>query len=523
VTDEDFIGPVQFILTLPFPHRFDSRELAASGPAVSAGWEHWFCRVPYEETPLLFDYSYFFVPHVRRLLFPELLGWEGKEQSAPKLSAGMSVAQVRSEFGAVDRDRYVETALRLTFTSPRPWLKAPLTLGQGSEAIGFTVAWVDALLLPQHAGVLMIKVLISQPVTVDQLAYFARRIKKRAFRRRYTVDVEPFRYPDNESVDWQTILDDLLGGIRSEDDRWGGAEVVETLGTHFRYVGVAGTHVERSEPPRPFASDLERVLFGVATGHSARNEVDSFSGDALVELRRSRMLNMWDNKRIVAYDHSLGVAVLRGNAILDRNLHTTLEMCEWAFVLMQALLLGQQMRLHLLAADIQKTPTSLDTAIEHLEDVERNAVVFRRIHWVEQVTANDMGERLFDLMRVDMRIREMSRFLDDELGAVRARVMGESQRAEKRASERTTRLIELLTFVGVPLGLLVTAFDQFIPAYVVAKLGTNPPVMTILAVSAAFLLIAYMVVRFIGRWGRNRTDLSSGAVLRRMSVHRRRR
>lgn len=497
---------LRMTLCLPFVHRFGARDLQALPLGKDSPWRHWLSRIKQSDVAKVCDYSYFFVPEARRLLFPEWEGWEGRDADFPVAPADATLHEFREYLATLETAftprSYEETAARLTWSRQTDWMSSVLTAsGSGiSKGVLFTVDWVDALLLPEHIGVLMMSVRVMSPLALPEAAAFLRVMKKRVYRRRLTVDVADIAAPSGAKMGWTSIVDEILEELREMDPRWGGPAIAETFGTNFSFITVAGVARDSSiRPLRPFTDVLEQACFSIATGHGGGGEVDRFSPAGMEELRRVQAFNSWENWRVLSYDDSLSIAMLSGRDELDRNVTTIWDLVEWAYCLMHGLLLAQRVRLHLLAAQVQATPTVLDAAVTHVEDTERAFVKFRRILWFHQVTTAPVGARIYNLLRHRMELDSLSDFLKEELAIVKGRIDAEWLQEEKKSSLRMARMLEFLTILGVPLALYVALTQPPLDLHKTSVLGGAGWLATLVLPG---LVVVSAVAYFVARGGR---------------------
>jgi hypothetical protein len=496
------ITSLQMTLCLPFVHRFGTTNLKTLPLGKDTAWRHWLTRVAKADVAKVCDYSYFFVPEVRRLLFPEWEGWEGRDSDFPVAPENATLNDFREYLATFESEfakhAYQETAARVTWSRPSAWLRSKL-LAYGSDVPNgapFTIDWADVLLLPEHVGVLIMTARTTAPLSLPDAAAFLRIMKKRVYRRRLTVDLADIETPDGDRIAWTNIVDEILEDLREPDPRWGGPAIAETFGTNFSFIAVGGVPSDtRARPAHPFTDVLEQACFSIATGHGRDTEVDRFSEAGMAGLRQNQAFNSWGNWRVLSYDDSLAITMLAGRDDLDRNLATITELVERAYCLMHGLLLAQRVRLHLLAAQVQATPTVLDTAVTHVEDTERAFVRFRRILWFHQVTTAPVGVKIYNLLRQQMELDSLSDFLKEELAIVKARIDAEWLQEEKRSSVRMARMLEFLTILGVPIALYLALTQPALNLHKTTLLGGTgwvsalilPGLVTIFA--AAYFLV----------------------------------
>ena len=221
------ISSLQITLCLPFVHRFGTTDLKTLPLDRNTSWRHWLTRVAEADVAKVCDYSYFFVPEVRRLLFPEWEGWEGRDSDFPVAPEDATLDNFRTYLETFEngfsKHAYQETAARVTWSRPSAWLRSKLVAYGNDVPNGapFTIDWADALLMPEHVGVLVMIARTTAPLTLSDAASFLRIMKKRVYRRRLTVDLADIETPDGNRIAWTNIV---------ERDTWGSARARPPLG-----------------------------------------------------------------------------------------------------------------------------------------------------------------------------------------------------------------------------------------------------------------------------------------------------
>lgn len=168
------------LLTYPFEHAIEGADRAARLKKLAGRWQHAWSRFEPEGVERLVDDTYFFLPHIRELLFPEttLLSDSTKSEQlstalkiarrspselVPKLPA-MSMLRLTYNPGKLEALH----PLQLEFTSPDA---PPDSLPKFAE--GVRISWVDVHLFPQGIGLLTLRVELNrETITVASLADF---------------------------------------------------------------------------------------------------------------------------------------------------------------------------------------------------------------------------------------------------------------------------------------------------------------------------------------------------------------
>lgn len=491
-------NPIRAIFSLPFLHRFGQVDLGhmVSGSYSTdgmGGWEPWLQRLSASERTSAQDYSYFFVPTVRRVLFPEMYAaLQGSADDIPPargLTPGRPGARLPIDQGSA--------AARLTWRREDVPLDQNLLLTSSrlDSDVAFRIEWMDALLLPQHLGVLILKLVVSQELTIERTAEFFRHAKKRAFRRRLTVQVPEVHVAGRPPTDLTQMTNPPIGYLVSDEAHSEGEELGGIFGANFSYmVQTVGRHSPGTTPPEPYNDELEYAAFAAATGHPGELPRDRYSERGMAHLRATAMLPSWENWRVLVYGDAVAIAMSCDSDQADsEHIDVIWDNIEWAYSLMQGLLLAQQVRLHILVAEVQSTPTALRNAINHLEATELDLVKFRKILWHQSVTTTPIGAPLYRLMHDEMGLDRMNASLREEIAIVKSRVETDRQRLENSLTTRTTTLITALTILGVPLGIYVTMSQQLLQRWTSNVLGGSATAALVVLIALAAGLSGYVI------------------------------
>lgn len=465
---------LECFLHLPFLHRLSRAELARADVDASAGWCHWFERLAAESSgeqlARVVDHSYFFLPHVRRLLFPEFDGM--KDQSGSELQRAVeqqhsNASQVRASFLDADSDgRLQNCTARLTWSPTESILNKELVLqSSANSAVHFRIDWIDALLFPQHIGVLLLKITTSDPLDTGDAASFLRALRKSRNRRRLTVGVPDVLDSETQQKhSWGDLVDSAIRPLESHDHD--AVQLVrETFGTTFKSLVV--TSVEGSTPEASIEEtrdDLEVTAFSLGTGHAPTTAVDMYTSEGMSALRRDSMLASWENWRVLGYDEGVTVALMTGcddadGRALSDAAHNVHEIAEWSYVLAHILCTVQFVRLHLLFRDLASISPSLRDALNAIEAFEGQFVRYRQVLWHTEATSAPAGGAVYALCRSVYRLDQLNESLQSDIDVMRSHLALRRERIELKNAARTTTVLEFLTFVGVPVGIILTVLQ----------------------------------------------------------------
>jgi hypothetical protein len=173
------------ILVYPFRHALRGRRRSKQLKRLRHRWRPWFSRMDHNGLERTLDDTYFFLPYVRKLLFPEtaLLA----EGDAPRqVTQALQLANRTTDDLAADLDAVAglsDGVLRLTYNPEHLNALHPLHLEfvrhhvTGGSVAAFSAPirlwWVDVVLFPQNVGFLALKVQLGgEQVSVNRLNDF---------------------------------------------------------------------------------------------------------------------------------------------------------------------------------------------------------------------------------------------------------------------------------------------------------------------------------------------------------------
>lgn len=183
------------LLVYPFVHAVSGQDRNKQLRNLDAYWQPWWGRLLDRPTdkPLqaALDDTYFFLPSMRTLLFPEThelpLGSAEQQLDKAKEIAGRTLEQFSQRLRA-------DGVLRLTYRrsrlleelgkddasvgDPLPYLTFMSPSNQQNHPISICLHWVDVALFPDNIGFLLVKVhLAESTVSVDELNVFHHHVR----------------------------------------------------------------------------------------------------------------------------------------------------------------------------------------------------------------------------------------------------------------------------------------------------------------------------------------------------------
>lgn len=477
------------VLIYPFIHDLDrsnprnkarwKERMEALGKRWRPWWTRKLERASLSET---IDDSYFFFPHLRKLLFPEVSDGHPKDQEN----------QVHQRIGgkfedwAWDLGHHAVQRMTLKLDGDGAALEGNRykirSDYDGMEA-HLKINWVDCLLFPQGVGFLLIAVEWQEgpsggrnPDTpeVNDLLYLLKTIQPPTMRfqlPRWTAGDD-----DQTTFTSRSLVEFLVQGmvqqqvattetfksfVRSREDASHPQDYTMTpngqvFGEQFRrlvYVCLNGswdeTNRKRAENLFDTAGDWQ--AYELATITQIKDPEFRPRAESLGDFLRSRVYRFWDNwSGLSAHDS----VVFVGESATKFNLDRLPRQVEADYLMLYLLTLYQYVRLSLLSGEILSYDSNLREKREKAGQYWEQFIDFRNHYWFAEPTPKPQGGDLYTLFQASMNVPRIFEGLREELSELQ-------EYFEQRNERNLERGIRILTILSVVIGALSLAVGWF--------------------------------------------------------------
>lgn len=478
------------LLVYPFRHSLLSRN-RSQWERINHGWLPWWSRLGQTEGALaqVLDDTYFFLPYVRRLLFPEtdLLAQEDESLLGRLTKAQQLAVQPVTELAP----RLPQgSVLRLTCVPERVQALHPLRLTfERKDAAGnvleqfeapFRIEWVDIFLFPQEVGFLTLKITLEEEEPLRRqltnFLYYLRLIHPPAagwtMAKLQRAGAErPLSFATRDLVDF------LLQGFTEVGD--GDADTMEAFlrrcqeCSFRRYTATEDgqVHGERfshfvyacldevNDPPvaqnapsvgmkQLFGSRSEQALYELATLTDLNNSDYIPAKEEWDRLFHEHQITLWDNWRgMVLRDSAIFLGLRPSNFTLCALAHH----CEYDYFHLYLLTLYQRMRLSFLAGELMRFSGDLHTNVKEARRLWDKFITFRNMYWLYEVNRKPQGTFLYHAYQRGLEVLPLYHSVSTEVESLQ-------EYYERKVERNINRLLSFLTFVGLPAGLLAQFF-----------------------------------------------------------------
>ncbi len=525
------------LLIYPFRHNLmedgDRRRLQQ----LSVRWKPWWNRlVEGKDSELLrraLDDTYFFMPYICKLLFPETAcvrpGGDSQEIE-------QEVEKAR-QLANLDLEEFAEKLssdgmLRLTYDPLKLATLNGLQLNFGEDfSAPVSLRWVDVALFPQHVGFLILKVQLNEPhpttEKLNDLLYHLRfvhppKIGWRLAHWNLTMAGRTLTFSNQEliefllqgfaggSTDHAPTLDAYLSGQQKDHTtrRFSTTEEGQVFGQTLREYTYAcidappdsqpaqAGEVERqraipsSKGKKPiFDSLAQQVAYELVTCTQTSLPDYEPHPDGLKQLMERGRIALWTNWEGIALHDNV---VFLGTVATSFTRGGLAENVENDYFYLYLLALYQKMRLSIFSGELMRHSDDLYRNLKEARCMVDSFVKFRNHYWFANVTFKPQGTTIYQQFQRGLDVKSLYESVSKEVSELQ-------EYYERRAERRRETLLFFLTFVGLPAGLLSQIFGGIL--FGAGTVGPNPSAWAMLGAASLLVYALSGLIYFV--WKRS--------------------
>jgi hypothetical protein len=466
----------------PFSHEVRGKERQARLQVLASRWAPWWSRLPDDQLASVRDDSYFFLPYIRGVLYPDAVRFEAEP---PGGSVADWVPTLRAWTGeglpAFDRELPPGSLIRLTCRDPLRSALARFRVVQHDPSQGggrtceveARLEWLDAVLFPTGIGFLIAKVGLcgaAPPLShLIELNYALRTVQPPTLS--WRLPVLQFENVEN-GLRVRDLLEFLTQGIS------GAVRPLETELSTFRpeasskqsdsenhpgkgygercqlfcYGCIQAADAERAGlPAGPFSELADRLLFEIAAciglGQSVNNPAWVPSAEQVQRLTAENRVAPWRCWRAMVLKDSV---VFLGTEDLPFNRHALSHNIESDYLPLYLYTLHQRSQLFLFAESLTRDAAQAKPDMAALRSLMEQFVNFHKQYWFNEVTRSPLGGDLYHKFQQGLEIPALYSLVTGTVKDVR-------DYYEELRDRKLQFFLNALTFVFVPMGVALAA------------------------------------------------------------------
>ncbi len=484
------------VLVYPFKHALSGRNRDSALRHLDGRWQSWWTRLAPNDLEKALDDTYYFLPYVRSMLFPE----------TALLIDGDAIQQVR-ESGRISQDRLdtlakqleTDAMLRLRYADETLARLQPLRLEfelkdtagriQDQFSVPARIPWIDVALFPQNSGFLMLRVECTESdistAKLSDFLYYARQVHRQTTD--WTLPTWTRERPEARLM-WTSrdLIDFLLQGLTDAGDpadqnlesflervrkgeavsRYSSTEAGQVYGQSFRhytYVCLAESTgqsaPDQSAPDQsanaavPFASQVERTLYELATCTDTADPVYAPHPNQVKTIMEQGHVALWQNWEALVLHDSVVFMATRSTSFTSHTLPHNVASDYFCLYLIACY---QKFRLSRLSGELMRHGATLHRDLKEARWLSEEFVMFRNHYWFSEVTFKPQGIELYRRYQDGLGISKLYESVNQAVHE-----LGEHlERRAERLNSSLLALLEVVAFVVLPAEILAHVFGE---------------------------------------------------------------
>jgi hypothetical protein len=494
------------IATYPFVHNLDAPTRLSRLRALDGRWAPWWTRLDQQAIDYAIDDSYFFLPYVRSLLFPELATFPEAEIVQQREAV---LRDVRAGTSALAEQLDEDGVLRLTLADAAIAPLRQLTISgkndqNANQTVQVDVCWIDLFVLPR-AGFLTLKLQLAANQPPDHGALFA---LLNGVRRIYGANLAspptPWQIGATQTpIAARTLVDFLLLGFAvplpaeglptlasfqasvdagNHQYQYSLTSAGQVYGDSFRLYCYAHLDMPADQPAAPFPSTRERLLYDLTNGRaSGPDTIYEPHPQRLNSLFADHGIQLWAGWSALALpDRVCFLAYEPASAQVIA--HTTEHDYFWLYLLA----LYQKLRLSMFAGEMMRNRDNLHADLINARVHWSEFIRFRNHYWFVEVTPRPQGDAIYDRFQHGLGVSELYSTISEEVHQLQ-------EFYEQQAQRNTEMWLGYLTIAGT-----IIAVPSLLTQLYSTNLLSAPTLWDLLVHSGlgyAVLLMIFLLVR----------------------------
>jgi hypothetical protein len=471
------------VFVYPFLHNIGDKNRSIRVQSLEESWDPWWSRLE-DKIGSALDNTYFFLPYIRAVLFPETLVFNDPSPGPRYENWVNEIAEWnRRGLSSFCQKLPPSAVMRITYKQERlEQIKRFEVFEQhpqhaASTGLPAEIEWIDALLFPWGIGFLLLKTVLRQDSPkLNQLVdlnYFLRLVH--APNIDWKLPELSFNHQAN-TFTVRDLMDFLTQGMAGDDQqindltRWkqhvagsrqkrlSESEAGQVYGERCHVFSYACVNARENGSDKlstgAFASLKDRLVFeyasSIAIGDSVNNSMWIPCVEHLQSLKANQQFSVWETWTGMALKESV---VFLGTEDTHFNRDVLPANVENDYLPLYVYSLYQKYRLFIFADQLMRKGAYVAEHLEEVRSLMDQFMEFRTKYWFNEVTRKPLGSELYSKFQQGL---ESTTLFD----LVSLQVKDLKEHYEERRQRRIDVLLNILTFIFLPLSAAIGIFGM---------------------------------------------------------------
>jgi CorA-like Mg2+ transporter protein len=444
------------IFAYPFLHNAKNNQQTNYLTKLSKNWQSWWSRIETDEDlAYTLDNTYFFLPYIRKLIFPET--------NLLSPSAGKKYSHWVSQIRNLSNRNLVEindllpsrSILRLTLKQDSLSQFQSFTFpGKNEKEINANILWIDSILFPSGIGFLLFKIKLAE----DSLSLNNLIQLNQSFRSIHPTNINQnlpkfnFKECMEKKLTARQLIEKLLDGFVSNQEKYVESAVGQIYGERCQLFSFAGVGFEQSALKNldygNFGSLENLLLYEYATCTNLYDSVCQTqwkpSKNQIEEINKN-LISTWECWSGLAIRDSV---VFLASVKNEFNQFSLPYIIEDDYFPLYFYSLYQKYQLYLFSDQLMQKGIDLKKNLDKLRSLTNSIFTFRNRYWFNEVTRKSLGNEIYKKIKYGLGIFEAYDLVNHEVADLKSFY-------EENQNRRIKDAITVLTFVFVPLSAVI--------------------------------------------------------------------
>lgn len=446
------------IFAYPFLHDVKGNQKNTRLSKLSSKWQNWWSRIETDnDIASTLDSTYFFLPYIRKLIFPEtaLLTFP----SGKNYSDWINQIKILRQKSLTELSNVLPTnsILRMTLNEDSLLQYQEFIFDRETESeIVAKMCWVDVILFPSGVGFLVFKIkLMENSESIENLIELNKSFRSvHPFNINQNLPKFKFKSIKNKQFLVQDLIENLLEGFVSNEEKYTESEAGQIYGERCHLLSFAGLDLNEVNLQNVKCGNFNSVenllLYEFAT---CTNLYDSMikshwkpSASQVESIKNENLISSWDCWSGLVLRDSVVFLAKDQN---EFNKYALPHIIEEDYLPLYFYSLYQKYQLYLFSDRLMQKGADISENLKEVRSLTNHVFTFRNRYWFNEITRKQLGNEIYRKFKHGLGIFEAYDLVNEEITDLK-------EFYEEKNNRKIQDALTVLTFLFVPFGAIIS-------------------------------------------------------------------